>query len=76
MAIYRNCLCVELNKLKSPLKCRQALHRHPLVNTAGVVLSAVTAVTDSKAPTLLVLLHHACFCFTSVMQFFCRVYGA
>ena len=47
MAIYRNCVCVELNKVTSPLKCSRALGRHqPLVNTAGVVLSEVIAVTD------------------------------
>ena len=32
MAVYRNCVCVELNKLTSPLKCRRALRTHPLVN--------------------------------------------
>ena len=37
MAIYRNCVCVELNKLKSPPKCRRALCRHPPVDTAGVL---------------------------------------
>ena len=43
---------VELNKLKSPLKCRQTLCTHPCVKTAGVVLSVVTAVTRLAA--------HAC----------------
>ena len=47
MAIYRNCVCVELSKLKSPLKCRRALRRHRRVNIAAGVLSAVTAVTPS-----------------------------
>ena len=37
MAIYRNCACVELTKLKSPLKCKRALRRHLHVKTAGVV---------------------------------------
>ena len=35
MSIYRNCVCVELNKLKNPLKCRRELFRHPRVNIAG-----------------------------------------
>ena len=41
-------MCVELSKLKSPLKYRRALRRHRHVNIAGGVLSAVTAVTGSK----------------------------
>ena len=48
MAIYRNCVCVEREKLASSLKCRRALRKHPFINTAGVVLITVTAVTDSK----------------------------
>ena len=39
MAIYRTCVCLELNKLKSPLKCRRAVRRHPRVIIAGVLLS-------------------------------------
>ena len=38
IAIHRNCVCLELNQLKSPLKCRRALRRHPRVNIAGVML--------------------------------------
>ena len=41
MAIYRNCVCVELNKLKSPLKCGRVLYRHPHAKTAGAALSEV-----------------------------------
>ena len=39
MAIYRNCGCLKLNKLKSPLKCRRAVRKHPRVIIAGVLLS-------------------------------------
>ena len=81
MAIYRNCVRVELNKLKSPLKCRGALRIHPHLNIAGAALSAETAVTDSKpqhswgrsgtqvsaSQTQLA---------ASVKQFFCCVYEA
>ena len=81
MAIYRNCVCVELEKLASSLKCRRALSRHPFINTAGVVLIMVTAVTNSKP--------QHCWCCSgtqvsaskkqlaaSVTQFFCCVYRA
>ena len=57
--IFKLCVCVELIKLMGPLKCS------PLMNTAGVVLSVVSAVMDSK-PNIaggLVLLWHASFCF-------------
>ena len=37
MAIYRNCVCLELNKLKSPFKSRRAVRRHPRVIIAGVL---------------------------------------
>ena len=86
MAIYTNSVCVELNKFKSPLKCRRAICRHPRLNIAGVVLSAVTAIMDSKSSTLLVLLRHAfsaskslsvfLLLLPSVTQFFCCVYEA
>ena len=39
MAICKSCVCLELNKLKSPLKCRLAVRRHPRVIIAGVLLS-------------------------------------
>ena len=65
MAIYRSCVCLELNKLKSPLKCRRVVHRHPRVIIAGVLLSGQSrrlGITGLKAPTSLVLLQHASFC--------------
>ena len=77
MTIYRNCVCVELSNIKSPLKCRRALCRHPHVNIAGGVLSVVTAVmgpwpaTDSNAPTLLGPLRHASFCFKDAASCVC-----
>ena len=78
LAIYRNRVCVDLSKLKNPLKCSRVLCRHPRMNIAGGVLSAMTAVSDSKAPTLLVLLRHGGSASktqlaASVTQFFCRV---
>ena len=55
MAIYRSCVCLELNKHKSPLKCIRAVWvcRHPSVIFAGVILSgqrptAVSSVSDSQ----------------------------
>ena len=36
MAMYRSCVCLELNKLKNPLKCRRAVRKHPRVIIAGV----------------------------------------
>ena len=58
MAIYRSCACLELNKLKSPLKQgRRALRRHPHVIIAGVITVILMAGDCSlglKTPTLLV----------------------
>ena len=50
MVIYRSCVCLELNELKSPLKVDK-LCRHPRVIIAGVILMAGesgTAVSDSR----------------------------
>ena len=44
IAIYSICVCLELNNLKSLLKCRRAVRRHPRVIIAGVLLS----VRDSR----------------------------
>ena len=50
---YIETVCVELNMLKSPLKCRWALRMHPawILLRCGTCMSAktaLTAVTDSK----------------------------
>ena len=65
MSIYRSCVCLELNKLKSPLKVDPALRRHHRVVIAGVILMAgdcSLGLTGLKTPTLLVPLRHTSFC--------------
>ena len=41
------CVCVEPNKLASPLKFRRALRRDQFMHTAGVALSTVIAVVTN-----------------------------
>ena len=81
MAIYRRCACLELNKLKSPLKVDE---RSVDILTWSLLVwywSPVTAVSDSRDSK-----HQHCWCRSgkqvsasktqlaaSVTQFFCRV---
>ena len=84
MAMYRRCVCLELIKLKSPLKCRRAVRKNPHVIIAGVLLSfrrlqSRTHGTQSPniagAATAGKFLRHAqTQLAASVTQFFCRVY--
>ena len=82
MAIYRSCACLELNKLKSPLKCRRAVRIHHHMTIAGEILMAGDwhwlSMTDCslglmglKTPTLLVPLRQASFCVKDAARCVC-----
>ena len=77
MAIYRSCTCLELNKLKSPLKVEECC-----VDILTWLLLVwywwpLTAVADSvgltglKTPTLLVPLRQASFCVKDAASCLC-----
>ena len=70
MAICRNCVCLELNKLK----CWRAVHRHPRMNIASVILSGrwlQSRTHGLKAPTMLGPLRHASFRFKDEPRCLC-----
>ena len=86
MAICRSCECLELNKLKSPLKCRRV---HSIDILAWSLLVWYWVAGDCslglmwlKAATLLWPLRHASFCFNCIcdavfllcLRDFCFIY--